>query len=265
MGNDNQNNNDQNNNDQNNEKHTQFEIALTAIAIVYNLLVLLFAMIWVFSPYIGTWSWLTKIEIEPKSDTHILIALFACGAIGGASYCLKSIYERLSDAYTPNPAYTPPSLIGKPPRVVFNIEIWFFWFLYRPVQSGVLAMVIVALINMGLFSFGGKDSSENLNSIFFQLGLGFLVGYGTHEVLKKIEEIISVLFARKGSDSPSATVPKPEEGNDQPVDPATQPNQPNPGEQPPPENQPNPGEQPPPENQPNPGGQPPPENENPNN
>lgn len=215
MGDDKQNNNDQNNDNQNNNNHTPFEIALTAIAIIYNLFVLFLAVIWIFSPYIGT-LWLIQIHIEPDSAAHNLLAFFACGAIGGASYCLKAIYERLSDAYTPNDAYTPPSLKNKLPRDIFNINVWIFWYLYRPVQSGVLAAVVAGLINMGLFSFSGKGSDMNLNSIYFQLGLGFLVGYGTHEVLKKIEEIISVLFARKAEGSASSpTVPKPED-NDNP-------------------------------------------------
>jgi hypothetical protein len=200
--------------DQNNDRNP-LELWLTVAAIIYNLLVLLFAMIWIFSPNLGAIKMPVQIEILPDSPTHNLIAFFACGAIGGASYCLKSIYERLSDAYTPNPAFTPPALIGKPPREIFNINIWIFWYLYRPIQSGVLAAVVAGLISMGLLSFNGTGTGANLNSIYFQLGLGFLVGYGTHEVLKKIEEIISVLFARKAEGgAPSPTVPKPRDHDD---------------------------------------------------
>jgi hypothetical protein len=59
----------------------------------------------------------------------------------------------------------------------------------------------VALLNAGFIGLSNiKDPSTQ--SLYFQISIGFLVGYGTHEVLKKIEEIIKVTFSTSKSHQP---------------------------------------------------------------
>ncbi|WCM59996.1 hypothetical protein [Paenibacillus polymyxa] len=48
-------------------------------------------------------------------------------------------------------------------------------------------------------------------SLYFQISLGFLVGHGTHEVLKKIDEIIKITFSTAKKDETADAVQKSKE------------------------------------------------------
>ncbi|GEM_PF-1248114 len=176
--------------------HTKWDMTLTAIVIVYNLLVVFYSMAWIFGPLLDLQkSWILGNNFKPGVIEYSLSCLFFAGAIGGSFYCLRSIYERLSDAYTPNPEYSKVNP-DSDPRDIFNIKVWLFWYFYRPIQSGVLAIVVISLFNLGLLNIENA-SAEKIGTTYFQIGLGFLIGFGTHQVLDKIEEVIAVLFAKK--------------------------------------------------------------------
>lgn len=107
------------------------------------------------------------------------------GCLGGAFYATRGLYRRLTSA-------------GNSPQYEFrdrlNIKIWFFWYLFRPIQGAILAVIIIALLNAGFVGLENIKTSQ-VPSLYFQISLGFLVGYGTHEVLKKIDDIIKVTFS----------------------------------------------------------------------
>ncbi|MNY10785.1 hypothetical protein D3C86_1437810 [compost metagenome] len=76
-----------------------------------------------------------------------------------------------------------------------NIKTWFFWYLYRPIQGGVLALILLSLLNSNLISIK-QFTPENIKSYYTLISIGFLSGFGSHELIHKIEEIIKVVFAK---------------------------------------------------------------------
>lgn len=178
----------------NSNKHSPFEIFLIAVVIIFNISIILSSLSWSFTSKLDYFKiWLLG-SLDQTNPKYILLSFFYSGMMGGAFYSLRSIYERLGDAYTPKLIIDQNDPNG--PTDILNIKVWFFWFLYRPFQSGILAIIIVCLFNQGLLNLNSTDP-QKITSLYFQIGFGFLVGFGTHEVINKVEEVIKVLFARK--------------------------------------------------------------------
>ncbi|MGK4567350.1 hypothetical protein [Flavobacterium sp. 3HN19-14] len=164
-------------------KLTRNEQLLLGVVIVYNLTLFIFSSLWIFTgsfPSLkSTLVDLTELQVNEK----VTYTMFFAGALGGSFYCLRGIYQHLADAAKPEPT------------VRFDIMTWFFWYLFRPLQSGVLALITLCLVKSDLMS-GQKLTGDNLKSYYTLIAVGFLVGVGTHQVMQKIEELISVLFAK---------------------------------------------------------------------
>lgn len=177
--------------------HGNLEISLIVVLIIYNLFLLFFAADWVFTSDISR---LVPPAVPPVKDVQHMVPLmnlklnyiiFYSGVLGGSFYCLRSVYLRLSIAY---PETLTARKIVHPARS-FNVRVWFFWFVYRPFQGGILALVIICLIN-GKFLAGTNLSADGLNSIYTSVAVGFFAGFGSHEVIQKVQEIIAVVFAK---------------------------------------------------------------------
>lgn len=172
-------------------KHTKFDIFLTIIAVLYNITLITIALFWIFTNTFDT----IKINwfVNTLNEQNLLVFsyFFFAGQIGGAAYCLRAVYTRLADAYNEKKAkkenYTP--------RSKFNIQVWFFWYMYRPLQGAILSVILICLFNQGLLTMNGIKESD-MSSIYFQVAIGFLVGFGSSEVTDKIEELIKVIFSR---------------------------------------------------------------------
>lgn len=175
------------------KRHTNFDIGLIIFIAVYNLTCISISLTWLFTTIFEN----TKTFLfGPLTKENVLVQFsyfFFAGLIGGAFYCLRALYQRLSDAYTPQHIDKIDELPD--PTIVFNVRVWLFWYIYRPIQGGILSVILVCLFNQGLIGLNGLKS-ENISSIFFQVGIGFLVGFGTHEVINKVEEVIKVLFSK---------------------------------------------------------------------
>lgn len=178
------------------KKHSKSEIWLIVLAASYNLIITGIGMAWIFT---GIFDCLkTKLfasNIVDSNDLTSFSYLFFAGAIGGAAYCLRAIYMRLADAYPENEKNRETN---SDPAQIFNIKVWFFWYIYRPIQSGILAIVLICLFSQGIVGIDKADP-QNLHSIFFQFGIGFLIGFGTHEVINKIKDLIQNLFSSSKS------------------------------------------------------------------
>jgi hypothetical protein len=170
-------------------KHTSFDKALIAVVIIYELIILIVAALFLFTNTFGGFkSSLGMIE-HMGINEMVTYGLFLSGAMGGAFYALRGMYQRIGDAYTPIDNSDPK------PAKTLNIKSWAFWFLYRPIQGGMLALVLLALLKSNLLVVD-ELSPEKIKSFYFLIGLGFLAGFGSHEVIHKIEELVKVLFAK---------------------------------------------------------------------
>ncbi len=162
-------------------------IVLTIIAALYNLAILIFSLIWLFTnQFSSTKSALQDIKNFDINE-NVTYGLFLAGAMGGAFYCLRAVYSRLADTFTPQE--------GSPPKTPLNMQVWLFWYLYRPIEGGVLALILLMLTKSNLLQLQ-EGTSQDVSSYYTLIGVGFLAGFGAHELIHKILEIIQVLFSR---------------------------------------------------------------------
>jgi len=193
------------------KSHDSLDKALIALAAIYNLTCLFVAIFWLFTNRFADYK--SKLGMIPTIEVNenVTYAIFMAGLLGGAFYCLRAIYSRLADAYTPIDKQAEVDDVngGKKivkvkeevsPSDVFNIKAWIFWYIFRPIQGGVLALIILALADSKLITLETENFKDaDLTNFFVLIGVGFLCGLGSHEVMLKIQELIQVLFAKSNS------------------------------------------------------------------
>ena len=170
-------------------RHDFLDYILIAIAAIYNLSLMVFTLLWLFTNNFKAYKdGFTSIAGTGVNEA-VSYGLFFSGVLGGTFYCLRGLYQRLGEAYTSVEGVTPN------PSQILNIKVWFFWYLYRPLQGGCLALIILSLLSSNLLTVKNIDV-ENLKSFYTYIALGIIAGFGSHEVIRKIEELIQVLFAK---------------------------------------------------------------------
>jgi len=171
------------------EKHDGWDKFLMFAIALYELALLIFTTIWLFTnafaEYKTQFVQLSGLDINET----VTYGLFFSGVLGGSFYCLRALYQRLGEAYTPIDGSEPK------PRRAFNVKAWSLWYFYRPIQGGVLALILLCLLNSNLVAIK-QLSGESLKSYFTLIAVGFLAGFGSHELIHKIQEIIQVTFAK---------------------------------------------------------------------
>lgn len=189
-------------------KHDWTDYLLIAGLAIYELGVLLFALLWLFTNSFAQCKAGLGI-IEPWGiNEHVTYAWFLSGALGGAFYCLRAIYQRIGEAYTPIKEEE-----RKEPNLVFNPRAWSLWYLVRPLMSGVLALILLCLVKSDLLTVA-ELAAKDIGSFYVLIVLGFMAGFGSHELIHKIEEVIRVLFAKAAATgSNSAQKVKENKGN----------------------------------------------------
>lgn len=185
------------------KKHDNWDILLAVIAALYNLEAILFTLLWIFTNRFSESKKALTTITEFSINENVTYSLFFAGVLGGAFYCLRGLYHNLARVYTP------VLDSEKENQRALNMKPWFFWYLYRPIQGGVLALILLALMNSQLITLQNLDA-ESLKSFYTLVALGFLCGFGSHEVIHKIQEVIQVVFA-KAMDSGSNSEKKAKE------------------------------------------------------
>jgi hypothetical protein len=156
---------------------------------MYELILLLFSTLWLFTNnFSGIKNGLGNLEHIGVNET-VTYGLFFSGVLGGSFYCLRAMYQRLGEAYTPIGANKTA------PKDTLAIKVWLFWYFYRPIQGGVLALILMALVKSNLLVLQ-ELTEDNFKSFYVLIALGFMAGFGSHEVIHKIYEIIKVVFAK---------------------------------------------------------------------
>lgn len=170
------------------KKREIIDIVLVVLAALYNIVILIIALLWLFTNKFST----TKASLGNLKmfdvNENVTYGLFLSGALGGAFYCLRALYQRLGETFTPLDKKADKSR-------TMNMSVWIFWYLYRPIQGGVLALILLVLTKGSLMSINTADEFT-LKSYYALIGLGFLAGFGAHEVIHKIQELIQVVFAK---------------------------------------------------------------------
>jgi len=183
-----------------------FEKFLVLVIILYHIGIIFFSVLWLFTNAFLDYKEGLTIHEYLRINENVTYGLFMSGCLGGAFYCLRALYQRIGETYTPI------ELDERNHSRGLNIKPWFFWYLYRPIQGGVLALILLALLNGKMMSVSELDE-DALKSYFSLIGLGFLSGFGSHELIHKIQELIAVLFAKsKISSTNSSTKVKDNNG-----------------------------------------------------
>ncbi|MFN8394087.1 MAG: hypothetical protein U0176_05370 [Bacteroidia bacterium] len=118
-------------------------------------------------------------------NEHVTLGLFFAGMLGGAFYCLAACME---DWLMPMHPPTPKGIGAS------EDDSLVFWYLYRPLQGGVLALILLVLTKSSLLKLQDVGDAD-ISSYYTLIGIGFLAGFGAHEVIEKIQDIIKVIFA----------------------------------------------------------------------
>lgn len=171
------------------DKHTLFDKILIATVILLNLFLLIFSALFLFTNFLKGFKASLGLIDHMGINELVTYGLFLSGVLGGSFYSLRGMYQRLGDAYSPINGIEPK------PNKTLNIKVWLFWFLFRPIQGGILALVLLALLKSDLLVID-QLNSEKTKSFYFLIALGFIAGFGSHEVIHKIDELIKVIFAK---------------------------------------------------------------------
>jgi hypothetical protein len=120
---------------------------------------------------------------------RLTLIVFMSGVLGGALQGSRGMYYKLK--------LNEPLSSEFEKR--FGVKLWVYSIAFRPIKGGILSLIVLSLLNAGFLGF--SNTTPTVESLYFQISLGFLVGYGAYEVLKKIDEIIKITFtSAKGSD-----------------------------------------------------------------
>ena len=82
----------------------------------------------------------------------------------------------------------------------FDVQKYFWWYIYRPVTAMILGVFSFFFVAGGLMTLSGLQDSAipsgpfALKSIMFYCALAFLVGYANNPFLRKIYDLANVLF-----------------------------------------------------------------------
>jgi hypothetical protein len=120
----------------------------------------------------------------PENDDYLNILKLVCyagigGAIGGITYGMLNLQQHTAARYDFNPVY-----VGD--------------YVFRPCGSAALAVVIFALLRGGVLTILGGDPSSASTSIvasFSAFGIGFLAGFGSKQVIDRLNELIKETFS----------------------------------------------------------------------
>jgi hypothetical protein len=162
---------------------TKFEKILLSVLFLYLVGQMLLGIAIIFSP-IGEY-FIGKLKIEnPKTGAffQLTLVVYLGGTVGSSFYAIRRLYRRMI-----------PSNKKGGNLEHFDIKCSFFWFLIRPIQGGVLSLIILSLFYAGFIGITADNAKQD--PLYFPVSLGFLVGYGMHRVLPKIDQIIDILFS----------------------------------------------------------------------
>ncbi|MBS1769713.1 MAG: hypothetical protein JSS77_08615 [Acidobacteria bacterium] len=174
-----------------NTNHRWFDFVLIGLVALYELGIIVISLLWLFTNQLAFYKSKFGDIGSSKINEEVTYGLFMAGALGGAFYCMRALYHHLADAYTP--ALGPD---GKSPLQHLNLRVWNLWYIFRPIQGGILALILLCLVKSHLLVVPELKSEDDLTSYYVLVALGFLAGFGSHELIQKIQEIISVVFAK---------------------------------------------------------------------
>ena len=110
-----------------------------------------------------------------------LIYIGSSGGLGGTIYCIRGFYQNLGEN-----------------KFKFN---WTWWYIFRPLISVVIGVVVYFIIVGGLLSLGSVSEVNYSKSVMFYCAVSFLAGFSFTQFADKLEDLSSTLFSKKKEDN----------------------------------------------------------------
>ncbi len=112
------------------------------------------------------------------------------GGIGGLVYSMQSLWK-----YTTQRHF----------RIVYSGD-----YIFRPFGSAALAVAVFALTRGGVLTALGAEPTSGVTSVassFSAFAIGFLSGFGSYQVINKLDELIKQAFGKKkDAEEPTETL-----------------------------------------------------------
>ena len=142
-------------------------------------------------------NWLgLKLPVDTQYIALLKLVFYAAigGAIGGIVFSMQNLWKYVTT---------------KEFKIVFAGD-----YLLRQFGAAALAVVVFALIRGGILTALGTDpttSTTTVTSSFSAFAIGFLSGFGSYQVIRKLDEIIKKAFGK----SPEQSSKEPTKGKDE--------------------------------------------------
>jgi hypothetical protein len=135
----------------------------------------------------SVFNWLGINWNAANAETFRRMIFALCGgAIGGISYSLWQLFEHYCRAKDFESA-------------------WTIWYIFGPINGGILGLATYAVILGGLLVLG---SSVDLRSSWALFALAFVAGFGSKRVLRKLHAINGEIFQKESKEPSKPTADK---------------------------------------------------------
>lgn len=121
------------------------------------------------------------LQIHDKTGFKIIAYTFFAGVLGSVIYAFRGFYQSVAEQ-------------EKSPKS-FNFK-WVFWYLIRPIASGIFGFVVYAFVRAELIAFGLTAKLQEQNNLMF-FSTSFLAGFGFHDFAEFLTKKVRDLFNKK--------------------------------------------------------------------
>ena len=134
-----------------------------------------------------------KLPADPEYIALLKLAFYAMigGAIGGTVFGMQNLWKHATEG---------------------NFEIVYAGdYIFRQFGSATLAVVIFALIRGGILTALGTEPTSGVATVassFSSFAIGFLSGFGSYQVINKLDELIKQAFGSSSKSDKTKEDPK---------------------------------------------------------
>jgi hypothetical protein len=114
----------------------------------------------------------------------ILVYVACSGGIGGLLYSIMGFTYHFEQAD-------------------FDVDKYFWWYIYRPITASLLGVFLFFLVAGGLMALSGDTatipdltSGYTAKTAMFYCALSFLAGWSTNKVIGKLDSLTTVIFQK---------------------------------------------------------------------
>lgn len=128
------------------------------------------------------WTWNNNVfdylAVKNQPLFKTFVYTFFAGVLGGIVYAYRGFYQSVVEPENSPRAFNPR---------------WIFWYLIRPLASGIFGFVIYAFTRAELVAFGLSEKTQDQNNLMF-FALAFLAGFGFHDFAEYLIKKVKNLF-----------------------------------------------------------------------